>query len=190
MKGLTLTIREQSRVAVLNGVMEGKVSVAEAARLMGVSERHAWRLLRAYRKEGVAGVAHGNRGRRPSTTTCPEIQEKVMALATGALFRLQPLAFDRDAGRSGGHPSVSLHRPAGSFGRGNRKPSSSPSAQALPSKGALPPGGNAAADRWEPAQLAGGSRTTSDSHRLRGRRHRDRSPSLCSVSRRTPTATC
>ena len=79
MKGLTLTIREQSRIAVLNGVMEGKVSVAEAARLMGVSERHAWRLLRAYRKEGVAGVAHGNRGRRPSTTTCPEIQEKVMA---------------------------------------------------------------------------------------------------------------
>ena len=51
---------------------------------MGVSERHAWRLLRAYRKEGVAGVAHGNRGRRPSTTTCPEIQEKVMELATGA----------------------------------------------------------------------------------------------------------
>ena len=37
----------------------------------------------------------------------------------------------------------------------------------------LPTGGNAAADRWEPAQLAGGSRTTSDSHRLRGRRHRD-----------------
>ena len=79
-----MTIREQSRIAVLNGVMEGKVSVAEAARLMGVSERNAWRLLRAYRKEGVAGVAHGNRGRRPSTTTCPEIQEKVMALATGA----------------------------------------------------------------------------------------------------------
>ena len=28
MKGLTLTIREQSRIAVLNGVMEGKVLVA------------------------------------------------------------------------------------------------------------------------------------------------------------------
>ena len=36
-----MTIREQSRIVVLNGVMEGKVSVAEAARLMGVSERHA-----------------------------------------------------------------------------------------------------------------------------------------------------
>ena len=28
-------------------------------------------------------MAHGNRGRRPSTTTCPEIQEKVIELATG-----------------------------------------------------------------------------------------------------------
>ena len=38
-----MTIREQSRIVVLNGVMEGAregVSVAEAARLMGVSERH------------------------------------------------------------------------------------------------------------------------------------------------------
>ena len=33
-----MTTREQSRIAVLNGVMEGKVLVAEAAGLMGVSE--------------------------------------------------------------------------------------------------------------------------------------------------------
>ena len=40
MKGLTLTIREQSGIAVLNGVMEGKVSVAEAARLNGVRNQN------------------------------------------------------------------------------------------------------------------------------------------------------
>ena len=62
MKGLTLTTREQSRIQVLNGVIERKVSMAKAAELMRVSERHAWRLLAAYRKEGAAGVAHGNRG--------------------------------------------------------------------------------------------------------------------------------
>ena len=32
---------------------------------MGVTERHAKRLLAAYHKDGVAGLAHGNRGRRP-----------------------------------------------------------------------------------------------------------------------------
>ena len=83
MKGLTLTTREQARIQVLNGVIERKVSMAEAAELMRVSERHAWRLLAAYRKEGAAGVAHGNRGRRPSTATSPETQERVLALAKG-----------------------------------------------------------------------------------------------------------
>ena len=70
MKGLTLTTREQSRIQVLNGVIEGKVSVVQSAKLMGVSERHTWRLLAAYRKEGAVAVAHGNRGRKPATTTC------------------------------------------------------------------------------------------------------------------------
>ena len=83
MKGLTLTTREQSRIQVLNGVIERQVSLVEAAELMRVSERHAWRLLATYRKEGAAGVAHGNRGRRPSTATSPETQEQVRALAKG-----------------------------------------------------------------------------------------------------------
>ena len=83
MRGLTLTTKEQSRIQVLNGVIEGKVTVVQSAKLMGVSERHAWRLLAAYREEGVAAVAHGNRGRKPSTTTCPSIQQRVMELAKG-----------------------------------------------------------------------------------------------------------
>ena len=63
MKGLTLTTKEQSRIQVLNGVMEGKVRVSKAAGLMGVSERHSWRLLAAYRKDGATAIAHGSRWR-------------------------------------------------------------------------------------------------------------------------------
>ena len=81
MRGLTLTTKEQTRIQVLNGVIEGKVTVAEASGLMGVSEPHAWRLLAAYRGEGPAAVAHGNRGRKPATTTCPQTREKVRELA-------------------------------------------------------------------------------------------------------------
>ena len=81
MKGLTLITREQARIQVLNRVIEREAPVAEAVRLMGVSERHTWRLLTKYRKEGVARVAHGNRGRRPSVAISPGTQEQVMALA-------------------------------------------------------------------------------------------------------------
>ena len=83
MKGLRLTNREQARIQVLNGVLEGKVTVSEAAGLMEVSERHAWRVLAAYGREGAAAVAHGNRGRKPATTTCPATQERVRELAKG-----------------------------------------------------------------------------------------------------------
>ncbi len=84
MEGLTLTTQEQSRIRVLNGVNTGEVTVGVAAGLMGVSERHAWRLLAAYREEGAAAIAHGNRGRKPSTTTDTDTQQRVRELAEGA----------------------------------------------------------------------------------------------------------
>ena len=118
-------IREQSRIGVLNGVMEGKVLVEEAARLMGVSERHAWRLLRAISKGGSCWSGSRNRGRRPSTTTCPEIQEKVMELATGPYsgFNHSHLT-EMLADREGIHLSRSTVRRVLLAGE-NRKPSSS-----------------------------------------------------------------
>ena len=62
---LTLNQREQTRIHVLNTVLEHQLPVSQAAEVMGVTERHAWRLLAAYRKEGADALAHGNRGRRP-----------------------------------------------------------------------------------------------------------------------------
>ena len=37
MKGLTLTQKEQARLQVLNGILEGQISVDEAAEVLGVS---------------------------------------------------------------------------------------------------------------------------------------------------------
>ena len=85
--------------------------MADAAGLMGVSERHAWRLLAAYREEGAAAIAHGNRGRRPSTATAAEVQERVLALAQGryAGFNHSHLT-EVLAGREGIHLSRSTVR--------------------------------------------------------------------------------
>lgn len=65
---------------VLGQVDRGVVQVAEAARLLDVSERHVLRLLAAYRKEGAAALAHGNRGRCPLHTVPADIRERVVAL--------------------------------------------------------------------------------------------------------------
>jgi len=53
----------------------------EAAELMGVSERQGWRILSAYRKEGAAALAHGNRGRIPANVTPSAVREQVLTLA-------------------------------------------------------------------------------------------------------------
>ena len=51
--------QEQARIQVLNGVLEYQLPIAQAAEVMGVSERHTKRLLAAYRKDGAAALAQG-----------------------------------------------------------------------------------------------------------------------------------
>ena len=48
---------------------------------MGVSARHTRRILAAYRREGAAAIAHGNRGRRPANATAETMATHVVDLA-------------------------------------------------------------------------------------------------------------
>lgn len=81
MKGLTLTKQEQGRLQTLNLVLEGGIGVSKAAGILGLSARQAWRIMAAYRKEGAAALAHGNRGRRPANATSEETRQRVIGLA-------------------------------------------------------------------------------------------------------------
>ena len=58
-----MTSRDQQRAHVLTRLVAGELEVGEAALLMGLSERQAWRLRRAFLERGPAGLVHGNRGR-------------------------------------------------------------------------------------------------------------------------------
>jgi len=68
---------------VLNKVERGEIVGREGARLLGVSLRHVRRLLAAYRREGAAAVAHGNRGRRPHHALEEGVKRRVLELARG-----------------------------------------------------------------------------------------------------------
>ena len=73
---------EQTRLHVLNSVLEHQLPVAQAAEILGVSEHYAWRLLAAYRKEGTAALAHGNRGRRTHNAVSDDEAAAVIQLAS------------------------------------------------------------------------------------------------------------
>jgi transposase len=80
-KGVTLTLKEQKRLQVIAALDAGRVKGREAAAVLGVSQRQVWRLLAAFREEGAAGLAHGNRGREPVNKTPPEIRAHIEELA-------------------------------------------------------------------------------------------------------------
>ena len=66
MENVTLTPKEQSRLQVLNSLAAERMALDQAAELMGVSPRHARRILAAYRERGAAALSQGHRGRRPA----------------------------------------------------------------------------------------------------------------------------
>ena len=73
---------EQTRLHVLNSVSEHQLPAAQAAEILGVSERHAWRLLAAYRREGATVLAHGNRGSKPRNAVSDDEVNTVVQLAS------------------------------------------------------------------------------------------------------------
>ncbi|HYM13342.1 MAG TPA: helix-turn-helix domain-containing protein [Bryobacterales bacterium] len=60
---IEVTQQELQRVKVIENAAMGRLSVAEAARVLDLSERQAQRWKARYRAETVDWVRHGNRGR-------------------------------------------------------------------------------------------------------------------------------
>ena len=80
---VTLTQKEQQR---LHGVMEveaGRWSAEQAAEVLGVSERHVWRLKARYRGDGASAFMHGNRGHPSQHRLSDELRQRVLDLSAG-----------------------------------------------------------------------------------------------------------
>ncbi len=80
---LLMSQRDLHRYHTLRLVLEHRLTGAEAATALGLTERHVWWLLARLRAEGRAGLVHGNRG-RPSGRRLPATtQAQIVALARG-----------------------------------------------------------------------------------------------------------
>ncbi len=76
-----MTPREQRRAWILTKVLKGERSMAEAAEILGLSERQLWRLRSAFEHDGPAGLVHGNRGRASPRRLDADLRERVAGLA-------------------------------------------------------------------------------------------------------------
>ena len=77
---VTLTVREQKRLFVISRVDAGTWTAQEAAARLDLSLRQFRRLLAAFRRDGPAGLVHGNRG-HPSPRRLPAaLREEALSL--------------------------------------------------------------------------------------------------------------
>jgi transposase len=79
--GVTLTVKEQKRMTVLFELAAGRLTAQESAQVLGVSVRHVWRLVAAFREHDAAGLVHGNRGREPANKLPAVTREHILVLA-------------------------------------------------------------------------------------------------------------
>lgn len=88
---------ELQRIKVMENAVQGRITVAEASRLLQLSERQVKRLKRRYRPESVEWVRHGNRGR-----------DQPWKLAEAVRVRIVKLAKEKYAGFNDSHLSEKL----------------------------------------------------------------------------------
>ena len=98
---MSLNAKEQQRAMVLNQVERRELTGQQAAVLVGLSLRQVRRLLARYREEGVAALAHGNRGRAPVHRIAEQTRERVVELAQGPYkglnhYHLQEMLAERE----------------------------------------------------------------------------------------------
>jgi transposase len=77
---MLLTMREKTRIEAVQAVMDGRLTAAEAATALNLSQRQLYRLLAAARGHGLAGLVHGNRGRVPWNKGDEALWESVLRL--------------------------------------------------------------------------------------------------------------
>ena len=74
--------KEARRIHVLEQVATGKLTACEAAELLGLSLRQIFSLNAGFAVEGLAALAHKNRGRPPKHAVPQSVKEFASMLAT------------------------------------------------------------------------------------------------------------
>mgnify|MGYP001024350207 CR=1 FL=1 len=79
-KVLMMNAKERERLTILTEVCEGFFTIAEAGRVLGISERQVYRVLKRFRAEGAKGLLHRLRGQSSNRGYGEKIQKFVVEL--------------------------------------------------------------------------------------------------------------
>ena len=78
---MTLSQKELQRIKVVENVVAGRMTIAQGAELLQLSERQVKRLKARMDPDCSDWVKHGNRERQPANAVSAEVRDKVVGLA-------------------------------------------------------------------------------------------------------------
>lgn len=78
---VTLSQKQLQRLRVIEKAVDGRLSVSEAAHLLGRSERQVQRLKRRFQPDSTDWLIHGNTGRPKPWALPPEVRHQIVELA-------------------------------------------------------------------------------------------------------------
>ena len=79
----TMTEKELSSYNLISQVIQKKLSQMKAAELLGITDRHFRRLIKAYKKEGPSALISKRRGKPSNNKTSEKISSKVIKILKG-----------------------------------------------------------------------------------------------------------
>ncbi len=86
MESLVVGTKDQLRIQIISKISKGMMKASEALVLLQVSERTLRRWLRAYEKEGVAFVSHGNKRKIPKNKTPQALHSQIIKYVEAELY--------------------------------------------------------------------------------------------------------
>lgn len=79
-KSLTMSKKEINRIDTLCRISRGEETIERAAKMLGISERQMYRVVKRYHESGEAGLCHALRGRASNQRIAPEVCTTAMRL--------------------------------------------------------------------------------------------------------------
>lgn len=82
---MLLTMRDKNKIEVIEAVMDERIKVDEAGRVLNRSVRQIYRMLKGLREKGLGGLQHGNKGKKSPHKIKKAIRKRIVVLAKGRL---------------------------------------------------------------------------------------------------------
>ena len=102
--------KERDKLYTVRCLIDGKMTVPEAAKVLGLSERQIKRLKKGVREFGEAFVIHKNKGRKPSHAIPEELKNQVAVLKNSDKYARANFSHFQEL--IGEHESIFLSKPS------------------------------------------------------------------------------